>query len=164
MGRPAWRRRRLLPPQHPSKWATPGLSIQVEWATPSQLPLLTPYPPVDPAHQSSPAWTAGPPASSCPPSAVNPVHAVAPPAELPSLLPRSLPPPNPSSSTTSSPPSPAAAHLLVSARAAPLHAWVAAPSPASYPAGPRISGEPLAPQARARSRFSCHPELQVYWF
>ncbi|XBI44529.1 hypothetical protein VPH35_109149 [Triticum aestivum] len=33
MGRPAWRRRRLLPPQHPSKWATPGLSIHL----PSQL-------------------------------------------------------------------------------------------------------------------------------
>ncbi|KAI4979474.1 hypothetical protein ZWY2020_016227 [Hordeum vulgare] len=68
---------------------------------PSQLLLLTPYPPVDPAHQSPPAWTAGPARqrpvlpSPCPPSAVNPVHAVAPPRSFhlffldPSLRPNS---------------------------------------------------------------------------
>ncbi|XBH76689.1 hypothetical protein VPH35_103290 [Triticum aestivum] len=81
--------------------STPGLSIHL----PSQLLLLlTPYPPVDPAHQSPPAWTAGParqrpvPASSCPPSAVNPVHAVAPRGASisSSSIPPSLPP-NPSS-------------------------------------------------------------------
>lgn len=103
-------------------------------AYPSIYPALTPYPPVDLAHQSSPAWTAGParqrpvPASSCPQSAVNPVHAVAPrgasissssiPPSLPIPPPPPPPPPPPSSSAAAAPAS--ASHLLVSSRAASL--------------------------------------------